>query len=168
MLNMQQSLGQTPSSGLLQPHETREGCPEGQCSGSFSLASARARQQVWTLWFAGALQHWVLHNWRCLCAGEELLPVYVSLCSLPSPYYQIPQSCSCCLGWRCVNPHTALLPWVPVLCSRYQISGWLQPLQPPPSMALQCRVVSPSSAGDGSTARGTKACRSHTTSILSP
>lgn len=41
------------------------------------------------LWFAGALQHWLLHGWRCLCAGQELLPVRVSLRSLPSPYYQI-------------------------------------------------------------------------------
>lgn len=36
---------------LLQPHKTREGCLEGRCSGSFSLASARARRQVRTCGF---------------------------------------------------------------------------------------------------------------------
>lgn len=72
------------------------------------------------------------------------------------------------LGWGCVPAHAALLPPVAILRSRCRISAWLQRSPPLPSMALRCRAVSRCSAGNGSTTRGTRACQSHTTSILSP
>lgn len=73
-----------------------------------ALALSAWQGQVWACGLPGALQHWLLCDWRCLCTGEELLPVRVSLCSLPSPYNQISRSCSCWLGRGCAKPHTAL------------------------------------------------------------
>lgn len=82
VLNMQQSLRQTPLICLLQPHETREGCPEGRCSGSFSLASARARGQVWTCGLPVPFS-----TGCCITGGASAQGRNCCLCMLPSAHF---------------------------------------------------------------------------------
>lgn len=169
VLNMQQSLGQTPSSACCSPIKP----------GRDVLRADALALSAWLV--QGLAGKWGLVLYCCPSApaaawlemllrrrGIAAYARFPVLASLPC-WWNVPEllllsgmGMGMCQSSRCpLGPGGCP-------CCRCRISAWLLRSQPLPSTGPRCRAGSRCSAGGASTAHGTRACRTRTTSVLSP